>query len=244
MKKISPVIFLCICFLAGCSGGPYDAEGYNKWGYNRDGYHRDGHALFGSRDPSKPRKTPAQILTEEQESLAQEQAMLTQKDSALSEKYESLNTRLAAFVSGLSDEELKVYEKYISSAQTNLAAWELSRRALYKILTEEHVLVFFAINQDYMNLEAENKMLLEQIQAYNQRVVEHNQQLLAYQQEVARKQQARQAVGRALQQASQDYYNRQMKSYQEYNQRSMMQFDLQESQRRQTNRLLRAKRGY
>ena len=188
------------------------------------------------------------MLLLERDRLKREGDALAQKTSAFVEKYELLNMRLTAFTTGLSDEELKVYEKFLSAAGTNRATYELNKRALDKVLTEENAPIFAALKQECADLELERNELIQTTQLNDQRLALYNEKLQAYQQAVVENQRARQAAGRvfgqALQQASQDYYNRQMEAHKDYNQRSMMQFDLQESQRRQTNRLLNAMRGY
>ncbi|MHC4124826.1 MAG: hypothetical protein ACYSSI_14715 [Planctomycetota bacterium] len=47
-------------------------------------------------------------------------------------------------------------------------------------------------------METERKILMEKIQAHDQKVAEHNQKVPTYRQEVARKQRARKAAGRTV----------------------------------------------
>ena len=157
------------------------------------------------------------MLLQERHQINRERNLLTQENSALVKKYESLNMRLTVFTMGLSDEELQAYEKFISSAQSNLATYELNKRALDKVLTENNAQILAALRQGYADLELERNALTQKIQIYNQRLERYNQNLLAYQQAIIENQRARraaaQAVGQGLMTFSQSYQQQLNASY-------------------------------
>ena len=122
----------------------------------------------------KTKKAFFQIIAEQKQAFLQEDAALIQEKHNFHRKYETLADKHAVFLTKLSDEELQVYEKYISNTQTNLAARELYSKALDKTLTEENAQELATLSQEYANLEIERIALSQKIQSYNNRVAEHN----------------------------------------------------------------------
>ena len=177
-------------------------------------------------------------LVIEKKRLSLEQELLLRETNRIQEAYKGLNDQHTEFISQLIDDQLKTYDKFITALNTgNQAKIEINERELQNVLSAEKWEILTALMDEYVKLGNQANSIVERAKLFNRDMQEYREQ-----------QQARQAAGRtfgqAIQQASQDYYNRQMETYKDYNQRSMMQFDLQESQRRQTNRLLNAMRGY
>ncbi|MHC4463654.1 MAG: hypothetical protein ACYS30_19820 [Planctomycetota bacterium] len=156
----------------------------------------------------------------ERSRLSITETLLRNEVESLNQKYESLNSCITDFVKGLSDDELKVYEKISSQNQTNPATVELNKRRLDNVMSQENKKMFEQILREATNLEAEKALLVGKIDAHDKQVAVYNQKLITLQQAVAireqRNREAIQAFGkdlqqqrqRSLQEAQIDYYTR------------------------------------
>lgn len=103
----------------------------------------------------------------------------SKRNAAIAAKIEELKTRIASFVKGLSEKELRVYQKYVASSQgDDVAQWERNRKELYEVLTRENAKIFDALKEEYTRLEAEQAELLREIQLHTQRAAAKSVQLI------------------------------------------------------------------
>ncbi len=154
----------------------------------------------------------SQNLNQVRSRLSMTETSFRNEAESLNQKYVLLNSRITAFIQGLSDNELEVYgeinSKINSQNLNDPASAELNKRRLDKVLSQENKKIWEQIIQDVAVLEIEKATLIAKIKTHDQQVSAYNQRLLAYSQTVAIQQQrnreeqrnreAMQAFGNAL----------------------------------------------
>lgn len=112
-------------------------------------------------------------------SLTQELRLLQAESNELLAKYNEFNSRYAAFLMQLNDEELEILNRYTSPGQ-NVVAYQIHWNELQKILSSEKMLELSSLILEHSELQKQNIALLDRWNVHNQQAESVRQLMVAY----------------------------------------------------------------